>query len=255
MPRNNEAQLGSILSFSEENISELPVEPDSFCAFKLHVKIAESQTEIQGCKLLVRKIYQSRYGIKFSNFPDPKRKIETFPDRFLMAEVDGVIYGCLGLYLSNTYCEQFGQISDMNIETILKSIPHSIPRPYDLRELSRLAVKPGLRSLQAVVVKCLSLASHMRDFIHFDSDQSMILCCGKSAIFRWIHHRSGIRTRFVKFFPKYKSHEDYVSKNVPMEIRLVVPKVDVPELLYTIKCPFEKFVLIQKSLICGEREN
>jgi hypothetical protein len=63
--------------------------------------------------------------------------------------------------------------------------------------------------------------------------------CAKMSIIDNIFHRAGLRTRTIKEFPFYKVHELYRSAEDPMESRMIIPGLDIPERWYELALPGE----------------
>lgn len=215
---------------------------------KLTFRIAETRGDVLRCQNLVASVYNRQYGVVFSeDHFDLDAKIEPWPHRFLMLFVDGEHAATCGLHLRNTYVERFGEVSDSDLREALAAAPEAHPRREALskREITKVVVAPGFRGRR--LGRSLIGAAHCPTFLDADpASPPIVLVCAKLSIFRSQWGGAEIRTRVMKPFPFYKVHEQYRSPEDPMESRLIVPELDVPE-------PWRTLTLPGSLVVGGER--
>ncbi|WP_414588598.1 hypothetical protein [Scytonema sp. PCC 10023] len=207
---------------------------------RLHIKIAKTHSEVLQCQSLIAEIYYKKLGIMFSDsIFDPEAKIELYPQQCLMGLVDGELIASIGLYTRGTNAERHGKVTEQDIEKLL--VKAGAVKRYSgkyLRELTKFVVRDECRNQG--IGKVLLGAAHSKDFIHLDEAQPHVLvACATLSIFKYFSNSLGIHTRSIKPIPLYKVHEYYRSDDNPMESRLIIPDIDIPEQLYNTKLPKE----------------
>lgn len=212
-------------------------EANKFC---LQLRIAKSHSEVLQCKSLVAEVYYKKLGITFSDSSfDAEAKIELYPHQYLMGLVDDELVATMGLYLHSTNPERYGKVTEEDIDRLL--VEAGAANRYSgkyIRELSKFVVKDEWRNKG--IGKILMGAAHSKDFIHMDEAQPhLLVACANSSIFKYFSDSLGIRTRSIKPVPFYKIHELYRSDHEPMESRLTIPELDIPEHWYNAKLPTE----------------
>ncbi len=206
---------------------------------RLLIRRTESRQDVLRCRQLIAEVYNRDYEVVFSeDHYDLAAKIEPWPHRFLMAlQGDDLIAAC-GLYTHNTYVERFGKVSEDDLSPMLADA--NVSGDYDVtkrREFTKMSVRHGSRGQG--ISPWLTGAGHARAFTEVDKDRAVMVFCAKMSIINNIFHRSGLHTRRIKEFPFYKVHELYRSAEDPMESRLIIPKLDVPERWYELALPGE----------------
>ncbi|MGH7617526.1 MAG: hypothetical protein ACREPM_09890 [Gemmatimonadaceae bacterium] len=206
---------------------------------KLLLRRAESRGDIVRCRQLIAEVYNRDYEVVFSeDHYDLEAKIEPWPHRFLMALHGRELVAACGLYLSNTYVERFGQVTDAELDAMLARA--GTLGEYDVtrkREFTKMSVRHSWRGRG--IAPWLTGAGHSRHFTGVDTDRAIMVFCAKISIIEKIFHRAGLQTRTIKEFPFYKVHELYRSPADPMESRLIVPRSDIPERWYELALPGE----------------
>ena len=191
------------------------------------------------CRQLIAEVYNRDYEVVFSeDHYDLEAKIEPWPHRFLMV-LDGrdLIAAC-GLYLHDTYVERFGQVTDHDLRAIL--VAEGVGAEYDVthrREFTKMSVRHTSRGRG--IAPWLTGAGHSKHFTDVETDGAIMVFCAKMSIIDNIFHRAGLCTRTIKAFPFYKVHELYRSPTDPMESRMIIPKLDIPERWYELAIPGE----------------
>ena len=209
---------------------------------RVQLALAKSRREVLACQYLIAEIYNKDYEVVFSDDSyDLDAKIEPWPHRYLMGSVDGEVVVTAGLYLHSTYVERFGAVSD---ELIARRIAEAGAAgrfsPARKREITKISVRRDQR--RRGLGRFILASAHARDFLQVDADPDephVLVSCAKRSIWDGLWHRAGIRTRPLAPFPDYKVHELYRSPDDPMDSRLVVPEVDVPERWYERRIPGE----------------
>lgn len=203
---------------------------------QLRVRRAILTEEIDACERLIVDIYRTRYGVTFSGEVDPERKIEPLPDHYVYGTVDGELVAAAGLYTRFTYAERFGRLTEDDLlqACIAAGCPEAVSRPRV--EYTKLVVRPGWDGCG--IGRHFLAATHSRDFLSAGSGVTpLILASGKVSVFRNLYEAMGIRTRTVKPFPLYKSHEKYRTPDDPMESRIALPEVDVDARWFDFRLP------------------
>lgn len=206
---------------------------------KLMLRRAESRGDILRCRQLIAEVYNRDYEVVFSeNEYDLAAKVEPWPHRFLMALSAGELVAACGLYMRDTYVERFGQVSDTDFREVLRDA--GVGDSYDVtrrREFTKMSVRHSWRGRG--IAPFLTGAGHSRNFTEVDADRAIMVFCAKRSIIDNIFHRAGLHTRTIKPFPVYKVHELYRTPTDPMESRLILPRLDVPERWYELSLPGE----------------
>lgn len=200
------------------------------------VERARHPQDVVACRSLVQAVYGARYGVTFTDGPpDPGRKLEPWPDAWVLARIDGALAAAAGLYERATYVERFGGVTRAEIEAVAREARV----PVDGRrivEYTRLVVDPEWEG-QGLGSKFLAI-THSRGFLAPEGGQTpLVLACGKLSVFGAVYPRAGVWTRTIKPFPRYASHERYRSESDPMESRLIVPELDLDPILHSLQLP------------------
>ncbi|RAP32698.1 hypothetical protein DID77_04265 [Candidatus Marinamargulisbacteria bacterium SCGC AG-439-L15] len=220
-------------------------------AIKLTVKIAETRGEIIQCQYLIAASYNRYYKIFFSrDIYDLEAKIEPYPHRYIMAQIDGELIGAAGLYTNNTYTEKFGDVSNDEIKEKLRSEEIDI-KDYSINqkhEITKVVCSPKLtgNGIGAFLWGCANSETFL--YPEKTSQKPLIMCCAKPSVFNYFEESTGIKTRKLKKFPVYKVHELYSAKDDAMESRIIIPEIDVPETWYKMAIPGD-YILRKKEPI------
>lgn len=206
---------------------------------KLVLRRAASRGDILRCRQLIAEVYNRDYEVVFSEDRyDLEAKIEPWPHRYLMAFCAGELVAAVGLYMHDTYVERFGNVDDSDLRSLIDGA--DVAGVFDVsrrREMTKLSVRHSWRGRG--ISPCLIGAAHSRHFTEVDTDMAIMVFCAKRSIVENILHRVGLHTRTIKPFPVYKIHELYRSPTDPMESRLIIPRLDIPERWYELPLPGE----------------
>lgn len=208
----------------------------------MQLEIARTRGDVLRCQYLIAEIYNKEYEVVFSDDSyDLDAKIEPWPHRYLMGIVDGELVACAGLYLHGTYVERFGNVSDGEIDALIRDASGA-PRfsAARKREITKVSVRRSARGKG--YGRFFLGGAHSRDFLQVDTDPdepAVVVCCARKSIWDNMWGGCEIRTRPIKAFPFYKVHELYRSPTDPMDSRLVIPELDVPRRLYERPIPGE----------------
>jgi GNAT superfamily N-acetyltransferase len=206
---------------------------------KLLFRLAVSRGDVLRCRRVAAEVYNRDYEVVFSeDHYDLEAKIEPWPHRFLMAWHGDELVAACGLYMRDTYVEKFGQVSDDEVAALVEA--GGATGAYDVarkREQTKLSVLHRWRGHG--IAQWLLAAAHSRHFTEVDQDRALMVFCSKRSIVRNLYDRAGVRTRLIKAFPFYKVHELYRSPDDPMESRLIIPELDIPEHWYDLALPGE----------------
>ncbi len=205
---------------------------------KVRVSLARSRADIVRCQYLIAEVYNREYEVVFSDDRyDLDAKIEPWPHRYLMGHVDGELAGTFGLYLRETYVERFGGVTDDDVKPMVEAAGASSRFVLEgKRELTKLVVRPPFRGTG--LGRFLVAAAHAHTFSQMETEQGRLLViCAKRTIWENLWTRMGIRTRVIKPFPLYRVHELYRSEDDPMDSRLIIPDLDIPERWYRLGIP------------------
>jgi GNAT superfamily N-acetyltransferase len=206
---------------------------------KLLLRCAESAADVLRCRRLIAEVYNRDYEVVFSeDHFDLAAKVEPWPHRFLMAlHAEDLVAAC-GIYTHNTYVGRFGQISENDLRrTVAEADAAGLCDLMRHRELTKLSVRHEWRGRD--IAPWLLGAAHSRHFTEVDRDNAVMVFCAKLSIIENLYNRAGLRTRRIKEFPFYKVHELYHSAEDPMESRLMIPALDIPQRWYELALPGE----------------
>jgi len=204
------------------------------------VKISQSWGEQLRCKYNSAEVYHKYYKIFFTDGAcHLNQKIEPYPHRFLMAcGNDNKLLGSIGLYTHDCYVTRFGNVTTQEIQDILtKADVADYYDPTKVREITKVAINDEKKG----IAKMLLSFAHSTQFFNPEESTTpyLLLICGTKKIFKNFWDALGINTRFIKTFPYYKVHEYYRSPENPMESRLIIPKLDIPEHISNHLLPFQ----------------
>ncbi len=208
---------------------------------KLRLSIASTTADVLRCQYFIAEHYNKHFGIMFSeDIHDLEAKIEPYPHRYLMGTVDGELVATMGLYTHNTYVERYGEITDEDLRLHLEAA--GVTAEYqgaEKHELTKLVVREGWEGHG--LARLIHVAAHARDFQELDAKGPvLILTCAKVSLLRRMYApRGAITSRFLASFPRYPIHAAYRSDEDPMESRLTIPSIDVPEELRARRLPDE----------------
>src|SRR5947208_16993368 len=88
---------------------------------RMEVRLARSHHDVVQCKELIAETYNDEYSVSFSDDAyDLDARIERWPHRYLMGIVAGDLVASVGLYLRDTYVESFGNVSDQEIDGLIR---------------------------------------------------------------------------------------------------------------------------------------
>jgi GNAT superfamily N-acetyltransferase len=206
----------------------------------VRVQVARSRREILRCQQLIAEVYNKEYEVVFSEDRyDLDAKVEPWPHRYIMALAEQELVAAIGLYLRDTYVERFGDVSQAEIERLLVDAGASGRyAPARKREITKVSVRHDRRGRG--YGRFLLTCAHSRDFLELDSPPAapnLLVCCARRSIWDNMWGKSEIRTRRIKEFPFYKVHELYRSAEDPMDSRLIIPELDVPQRYYERRIP------------------
>jgi ribosomal protein S18 acetylase RimI-like enzyme len=208
-------------------------------AASTYVQVAETPGQIARCKELIALVYSS-YGVSFSDEAyDIERKVERWPHRFLMAERHGQVVAVVGLYIKDTYVERFGRVSKAQLARVL--VGNDVQHRYSVdhtREITKISVHPHHRDrgLGRLITRC----AFAEAFLQRDAARRhLVLACAKHSVWHRVFGGAGIRNRFIGEFPNYKIHELYRSEQDPMDSRMIIPDIDIPDHVYRLSLPVE----------------
>jgi GNAT superfamily N-acetyltransferase len=209
---------------------------------RMLLRLARSRSDVLRCQHVIAEIYNKEYEVVFSDDAfDLDAKIEPWPHRYLMGMVAGELVACVGLYLRDTYVARFGNVSDAEIDALIREAnAAAIFAAERKREITKVVVRANARGRG--YGRFLLACAHARDFLQMETeaDRPVVLVgCARSSIWRGLWGGAGIRTRPLKEFPFYKVHELYRSPTDPMDSRLVIPDLDVPRAWYERAIPGE----------------
>lgn len=199
------------------------------------VERAESPADVRACRRLIRTMYQDRYGVSFTRGrPDPARRIEPWPDRFVLGRVGDTVVAAAGVYERATYVERFGKVTREEIARV--AVAAGAVPTRQVVEYTKLVVAP---QWSGVGLGAMFLAvTHSRGFLAPSGGATpLVLACGKLSVFNSLYARARIQTRTIAEFPVYPSHERYRAPSDPMESRLVVPELDLDPIFRSLQLP------------------
>jgi hypothetical protein len=199
------------------------------------VERAERPADVRACRRLISALYGERYGVSFTRGrPDPLRRLEPWPDRFVLGRVGSTPVAAAGVYERATYVERFGGVSRDDIKRVAAAAGAMPTR--QVVEYTKLVVAP---EWSGVGLGAMFLAvTHSRGFLAPEGGPTpLVLACGKLSVFESLYARARIQTRTIAEFPVYPSHERYRSASDPMESRLVVPDLDLDPIFLSLQLP------------------
>ncbi len=217
---------------------------------KLTIRPAETESEIKACRELLAHVYGKEYGVRFvDGVYDLEKKVESWPDRHLMALIDGELAGTFGLLEKKTFVEQFGNVTLDDLIPILNCA--NSERSLITRKIcegAKLAVIPKFFIRSNKIARALVGSLFSYNFLKpVNGIQPLVVACAKLSVYRKIVEPI-VNTRRIKSFPQYRIHEYYQSVNNHMESRLVVPEIDVSSNWRSLRFPFE----IELGARCAE---
>lgn len=204
---------------------------------QLLFRLADTRGDVRRCRQLIAGVYQRDYGVAFSESHfDLEAKIECWPHRYLMTIANGDLVATCGLYTHDTYVERFGGVAEDDLRPLIEQAGAGARHTAsNRREFTKMSVRHDWRGRG--ISRWLTGAGHSRHFTHVDVDRAVMVFCAKISIINSVFHRAGLRTRRIKPFPFYKVHERYRSAADPMESRLIIPEMDIPEPWYNLALP------------------
>ena len=208
---------------------------------KLRIAIAERRADQLRCQYFIAENYNQRYGIMFSeDVYDLEARIEPYPHRYILGTVDGEIVVAMGLYTHDTYTERYGDVEDDEIMAVL--VEAGVGDQYVgfvRHELTKLVVKAGWEGYG--LARVLHEAAHADRFMVGDEARPIVItmCALVSFMEHMLAPKGKVKGRFLAPFPRYPIHAAYRSDADPMETRMTIPSLDVPEALRTLQLPVE----------------
>lgn len=198
---------------------------------KLTLRIAQTRAEVLRCQYFIAEKYHRLYGITFSqDLFNLEARIEPYPHRYLMASVGGELVGTIGLYEHDTYVERYGAITDPEVAALLEQTGAAAAYPTSVRrELTKLVVRDGWGHLG--VARAILDVAFSRAFLETGAAHPvLVLVCGRRSLLDGMLWPGGVvRSHYLAPFPRYPMHARYRQEADPMESRLIIPAVDVPE--------------------------
>lgn len=207
---------------------------------KLHIRLAESRSDVLRCQHLIAEIYNRDYGVVFSEEKcDLEVKIEPWPHRYLMGLVGNELVAACGLYLHSTYVESFGKIEGEEFRAIIDQAGALSRYSWTrMRETCKLVVHYDYR--RHGLARFFASAIFSRHFIQVDTQEDepvVILGCVTQRLRDKLFQAEGVYMRIIKPFPVYRMHERYRSPENPMYSIMVIPELDIPERWYNLPLP------------------
>lgn len=201
----------------------------------LRFSIAETDSDIATCQSLISDTYLRDYGVEMTpDRTDPNGGIERLPDRLLMATDGGEVVACSGLYLHKTYVEEFGHITDVDLNRVLQAAGVSTATKRPTIELTKAVVRRDYR--KRGLGRLLLGMSHSRVYMDVLDAPPVLLLCGKVSILQ-LWRVLGIRTRRMSEFPTYRNHARYRQPDDPVESHIVIPEIDIHPRWYDMTLP------------------
>jgi GNAT superfamily N-acetyltransferase len=215
---------------------------------KALLRIAIRQADILRCRAIIAAVYSGEYGVVFSSEHfDLDAKIEPWPHRYVMVEIDGELVATSGLYLRDTYVERYGEVSEAEFAAVLAAAGATEYEVTARREITKFVVAPLWRGRG--MTRVLARAAFSRDFLQLDATEPhMLVMCARHTIWENVFHGNGIQTRILKPFPFYKVHDKYRSPEDPMDSRLILPDRDIPPHVYGTSLPCQLDVEAAENL-------
>ena len=209
-------------------------------AERMTVRLAASRADVLRCQYLIAETYNKEYEVVFSDDRyDLDAKVEPWPHRYLMGLVGGELVATSGLYLKETYVERFGNVTDEEVDALIRAAgARENYRATRKREITKVVVGRQFRGRG--YGRFFLACAHSSAFLQVDADAPHVLvCCARKSIWDNMWHGAGVTTRPIKPFPYYKVHELYRSEADPMDSRLVIPDLDVPARFRDLAVPGE----------------
>ena len=203
------------------------------------IKLAQNNLEVKQCKNLIKQVYYQDFnGVTLSDtICDPAKRIELYPQYYLMGLVGDQLVAVLGLYTEGTNGERHGKVTPQEIAQLLQKagVLHKYSG-YQLREVTKFVVKKEWRGQG--IGKIMFGAAHSQDFIQInESRPTLLVSCSSVSIFNKFSDGIGIRSRTIKPMPYYEIHKHYSSAENPVETRLIIPELDIPEYCFNVSLP------------------
>ncbi len=106
------------------------------------------------------------------------------------------------------------------------------------REITKIVVHPDHRGrgLGRLITGCACSEA----FLQRGADvPQLILVCAKHSVWHGVFGAAGISNRILSDFPIYKIHDLYRTARDPMDSRLIIPDLDIPDYWYDLSLPTE----------------
>lgn len=210
---------------------------------KLQISVAERQPDVLRCQYLIAESYNRDFGIMFSeDIYDLDARIEPYSNRYIMGKVGNEVVTAMGLYTHNTYVERYGDVSSADVrERLEEAGVEDLSAATRIRETTKLVVRRGWGGLGLSFL--IRYASYTHRFLSDGLEGSFVavVCARRSLLDEFFYPgKSPIRARPLKPFPFYAVHAKYRTAEDPMESRLIIPELDIPEEIYRMSLPFER---------------
>jgi GNAT superfamily N-acetyltransferase len=205
---------------------------------RLRYAVADGRAEHSAARKLVSSVFAESFGIRFvEGRGNPSRREEPWPDRYLVAWLDGKPIAASGILLEPDYLRCFGGLSDKQVENSLAGFGMSGRfDPRRARLLTTLAVTPEHRGTR--IGTSVLAASLSRAFLDdAGPDSHLVIACVRRSMRRSLFERNallpiGLGT-FAGSVGAASAGED------PMEALLLVPPLHVPPGLQDLALPGE----------------
>jgi hypothetical protein len=188
----------------------------------------------------VGRVYGEAYGVQFVEREfDLEKKIEGWPDRFLMALFGDKLAACIGLYDGPTYVERFGRVTAQDLDPLLATAgAQGDAASRHCVELTRLTTNREYRTHR--VAWLLMAAGHSVAFLGTWRGKPPLVLTGlRLSLSESLVRPLSIACRTIKAFPEYKVHEHYRVADDPMVSRLTIPELDVASRWLNLRLPAE----------------
>lgn len=208
---------------------------------KVLISVANRRADVLRCQYFIAENYNQNYAIMFSeDIYDLEARIEPYPHRYIMATVEGELVAAMGLYTRDTYVERYAGVTEEEIAGELARC--GVAEQYAgavKREMTKLVVKDGWTGRG--LARLLHDVGHARAFIDADAGGPVvILVCARRSVYNSLFAPRGVvDSHFLAPFPRYPVHSAYRSEADPMETRVTIPAIDVPQELRDLPLPFE----------------
>lgn len=208
---------------------------------KVRISIAESRADVLRCQYFIAESYNDRYGIMFSeDVYDLEARIEPYPHRYIMGTVEGEIVVAMGMYTHDTYTQRYGEVTDEDIGAVLEQAGVAEAYAgYVTHELTKLVVRRGWGRYG--LARLLHEVAHAESFLVGDEPRPVVvtMCALVSFMEHMLAPKGRISARFLAPFPRYPVHAKYRNDQDPMETRMTIPSLDVPDELRQLRLPVE----------------